>query len=233
MRLKIEGAVGKQEILEAVAQLLNTLEESGAEEFRFVNLYLNPMQSGETVKPIVNGEEADILFKSTMKHHQKCTNKSGESITKCITGLTSKDINIDNSYKPEIMKIELRAMKNPAAKKNQDRQKRREKEAAERAERQAQLDQRRKADREFKAKQKVIENQCINSLKTALALTNDQYNTGKSSSGWLKTRKGIEQYTSTLDVEQVFRITMKRGHGEQGKVYLFNEAATIIFESAD
>lgn len=232
MKLRIDGTVGKQEILEAVAQLLNSLEDAGVDEFRAVNFYITPMRGGLNVKPLVNGEEADILHKSTQKHLVAPANTNGESISKRITGVNPEEINLTRRYNSESIRIELRRPKSSNTKKNQERKKRREKEVADRSERQALLELKRKSQREIRLKRKDVESKCIKSLKQLLQLTNDQYITNLSSTGWLSTRKGIEQYTSTVNTDTAFRITMKRGKGEKGKVYLFDEESKLLFESA-
>lgn len=232
MKLRIDGTVGKQEILEAVAQLLNSLEDAGVDEFRAVNFYVTPMRDGLNVKPLVNGEEADILHKSTQKHLVASTNTNGESTSKRVTGVNPEDINISRRYNTEAIKIKLKKPKSPTAKKNQDRKKRREKEVADRSERQARLELKRKSQREIRLKRKDIESQSIKNLKELLQLTNDQYISNLSSTGWLSTRRGVEQYTTTVDTDTAFRITMKRGKGEKGKVYLFDEESKLLFESA-
>ena len=46
MRYKFKGSVGKQELLEKLAEVLNSLEDAGVNEFQGVNLYFNPCISG-------------------------------------------------------------------------------------------------------------------------------------------------------------------------------------------
>ena len=52
MKYTIKGSIGKQELLEGFAQILNSLEDAGVNEFRGVNIYFNTCVSGVTVFPL-------------------------------------------------------------------------------------------------------------------------------------------------------------------------------------
>ncbi|MFS1430191.1 hypothetical protein LMH73_024530 [Vibrio splendidus] len=75
-----------------------------------------------------------------------------------------------------------------------------------------------------------IASACIRTLRKALGLSNDEYITFKSSSGWIRTANGIRRYTEENVGMKVFRITMKVKGTRNKDTYIFKCDGTICFE---
>ncbi|WP_318441795.1 hypothetical protein [Photobacterium leiognathi] len=82
------------------------------------------------------------------------------------------------------------------------------------------------------AKKKERQKACVAALLAKLNISYDEYFDGCSSTGWIRTQRGMQNYTDKFIPCPVFRITMKVPGTKRGKkVYLYSESARLVFES--
>lgn len=226
MRLKIKGNVGKQEMLESFAQLINSLEDAGVNEFKGVNLYFTPYVSGERVQPLFNGIEAGLQCDSEKKHRTTEKDEDGKSVVHYQTGVRGSDINLDGRipYNPKIKLITEKMLE-------EEKLKEWERNREERESRMAAIykkEEERQAIAKEEKEKGVI---CLAFIREKLGMSEEEFRNSMGSSNWIRTQRGIEKYTSDKVVNKAFRISMKIEGSNEKKVYLFSENAELLFES--
>ncbi|AUW07352.1 hypothetical protein [Vibrio campbellii] len=225
MRLTINGAVGKQELLESFSRLLNSLEDAGVNEFKGVNLYFNTYISGKKVFPYFDGKEANILHNSQKEHITTDVDDSGKKTIKYQSGVKGCDIDLDSRLTFD-SNITLPTAEMIA----EERREELEREQAERELEQAEYEEKRRQKREAEEAEQAIERACVAVLKDKLCLSEQEFKLERSSMGWVKSRKGIDKYSVNIKEERVFRISMKIKGSSEKKAYLFSEKAELVFE---
>lgn len=226
MKLNIKGNVGKQEILEALASTLNSLEEIGVEEFKGVNIYFNAYLDGKKVIPFIGTTELDgFEHKSIQKHISFETNASGEKIAKFDKGVKGKSMELNNiiEHYTRINLITEKSIKDAETKENEAR-------LAEQARLKNEHEEWLRQRREQEKIDSKNANECILAIRRLLDLSDEEFRKARSSSSWLKTRKGIEKYTLDDIGEKVYRISMKAEEGQLKKMYLLSEDAKLMYE---
>ena len=226
MHLKIQGNVGKQELLETLAGLINSLEDAGVTDFRGVNIYLNPYVCGVKVTAYMNGFAANIISVSKKKHQHIIKGEDGKITTQYDTGIKGSDINLDGRIpcRPTVTFKSTKAVEEEELEKQRLRvleiEKLRELQTAALTELRIQEDE-----------LKRIGGVCIADLMERLNLTLIEFKEKRSSSSWLKTQKGIAKYTNKLISDKAFRISMNIKGSKEKKVYLYNENGELVYES--
>ncbi|EGR4260834.1 hypothetical protein DDM98_10065 [Vibrio cholerae] len=225
MRFKFKGSVGKQELLEKFAEVLNSLEDAGVNEFQGVNLYFNPCISGVKVIPHLNGIQCDLASDSTQQHMETTTDDKGKKTISYITGVKGSDMNLDGRipYKPVITLPTAQELKE-----REQAQRKLEREAMEKSF--AEAAEKRKLKQEAELAEKKLAQGCIAVLREKLGLSEDEFKHERSSDGWIKTEKGIAKYDDKICESKVYRISMKIKDSKSKKVYLFSEASILLYE---
>lgn len=221
MRYKFKGPVGKQELLEEFAEVLNSLEDAGVNEFKGVNLYFNTYVSGVKVTPLLDEIQCDLVTNSKQRHIERTTDSEGKKIILYITGVKGCDMNLDGRipYKPVITLPTAQELKE-----REEVQRKLEREAMERTA------EKRKLKQEAELAEKKLAQGCIAVLREKLGLSEVEFKQERSSAGWILTEKGIAKYDNEICEGKVFRISMKIKGSKSKKVYLFSEASILLYE---
>lgn len=224
MKLTIHGKVGKQEILESIANALNTLEEAGVQEYSGLNLYFNAYSSGLKVVPKVKGKEFDIYLRSTGTHVKHSKDDDG-SVNLIYKKVKTEEINLSGAI-PLNSKIEI-----PTQRSINDELKR---QALAREENQRMLQQERNAklrsESEIKKQDKRIANSCCKKLQDKLNLSVDDFLNQRSSMGWIIQERSIKKYSEEIEEKKVFRVSMKTQEKDAKHIFLFSAQEHLIYE---
>lgn len=214
MRLTIEGSVGKQEILESLAQLLNALENAGADDFNGVSIQFSTCVEGQKVLPLVNGKEMSVSLKSSGKHIKQFGNGTyamdGVSFTK---NVPSSDMDMDSNMDLG-GELTLKSMVDLYTE-NKERL------------------IKNKADHKKIAQcdEKIMATDFESRLRNLLGLTFDEFLQKHSSSGWIRTSKGIKKYIPDSHYLKVYRISMKIEGSHNKMVYLYTTKGELVYQS--
>lgn len=225
MKIKIDGRIGKKEMLQAFAQVLNSLEAIGVNDFKGVNLYFNPYVSGVKVVPQLDGKEFDIIHKSKEIHILKDIDENKKTTIDFV-----KDQHIKLDFEERLSfedRITLPTAKELHEIEAVKRELYMEKQRLAALEHQKKLNEMRKVEQQ----EKDIAAKCLENLRLLLNMSDDEFKIKRSSYNWITTKKGIEKYTSVDIGEKAFRVSMKTNDKDKKNVYLFNEKCEIVFES--
>lgn len=221
MKLKIRGSVGKQEIIESISRLINSLEDAGVNEFYGLNLYFNARSSGQKVVPLFNGEQGDIVIEPKGLH----VNQNEDGQINYVTGLGGAEINLSSRLSD---KLKVSIQTEAAIKAEEASRIREEKERIKRT--QEELMRQRKAKHMAEVRDQQIASLCEAFMMKESGLSAEGYAHIKSSTGWIKSRRAIERYTAEDVGDRVFRISLKVPESNQKDVFLFNEDAQLVFK---
>jgi len=223
MKLKFEGKVGKQEIVEAIFNTLTQLEKKGVNEFGGVNFYANLYMDGEKGQIFFNGTEIDMCYVSKRKHITSST-VDGETVVKYNSPNHSEyEFNENANLRDDIV------FKAESEIKREEREWQIQREL--RLEQEAKIAREKAAIRaEEDRKIKAYEDLCCENMKNKLNLTNDEFRIFLSSKGILKTEKGIQKYTDKDVGPFAYRITMKKSDKTESIIYIFDSKGNIAHQ---
>jgi hypothetical protein len=219
MKIKLNGCFGKQEILERLASVLNTMEDNGITEFRDIDIELTPLSSGCELIPSINAQPIGIRFDSSNRHviKTRCS-RTGKSLLVHSMGVNGASMNLDKrlslmdnvSY---ILKNEFIDRKNMSAE---------ERVNAYRIKTAEILDS--------NVRYNAIISKCRDVLLAKLNITHGEYSRIKSSDGIIKSKGVLKGYTDTNVEGEVFRISLKVEGTGRKDIYLFTEEGKLIYE---
>ena len=221
MQIRINGRIGKQEILEQLASVLNYLEDAGVSDFMGFDLNIDTYSQGEKVIPLVNGKRLNVVLNDHKNHicivppnlmQKKEIDGGHVSLNK--KALLQGVVNLHTEG--EIVKKELD--------KNRE-------EVEQRCRTTEEFANKLLAVRKAKVNERLQSTRCIEQLRDQLNLSHEEFKGQVSNTGWITTKKGIQSYTDEDIGNKVFRISMKVAGSDEKKIYLFNEEAQLKFES--
>ncbi len=226
MKLQFKGKVGRQEILEEVSRLLNTLEDLGVDNFSSVNLYFTPRQGNKSVTPLIDDVAFSPCHKSKSKHISSEKNtETGVQTIKYAKGVMISDMDLEKRFSNVEISLKTKAEI------DDDNELVRLKEESERMHLKHLLDEQFK---EFKKNQDeivVIEDNCLLKISEIYRLSLIDLKPKISSVGWIVCKKRILKHSRTITEDEVYRITLKADNETPKKIYLFSASSEVIFES--
>lgn len=220
MKINIKGRLSKEEILEQLSSVLNSLEDAGVSDFMGFDLSIDTYSGQKKVTPLINGQKLNVELNDHRNHTciippspiNKVNPSEGIDLGKRALFQGVIELSSNGRVLKKVPKVQRRPIKGVQLSTSD-------------------FALNLEGVRRAKVNERLQSKRCLDKLASILGMTHHDLRTRLVSTGWVTTQRGIQNYTSDNIGNKAYRITLNVDGCKDRKVYLFNEEAVLKFES--